>query len=237
MPSVRELREQLQTSQPSERSDLPTVVLLGVAAFVIGAIAIMAWTYLSSPQSPSVAVAAGNEQPAPKFDGRRVGHAGTAPLLRVCINSSSLADAFDGGDPQAVLAVLSAAEAAARLGPLFGAKGGNPGQLSEYWRELADCVYRQNSWTLCDIDNRALAVETASAFIRQAARLAANPPTSRDVQSVLAGNASARERVLGALRERARNGQLIAADFGTLVPAEIKRVLTETRPTANACKT
>lgn len=233
MPGIRELRQRVQASPPPERSDLPTVMLLGVAAFAIGAITIMAWTYLSAPQSSQVAAV--KESPAPTFDGKRVGYAGTAPLLRACVTNSELSHAFNHAEPDAIFSLLKTTETAARLGPLFGAKGRNTGQLSEYWRELADCVYRQNSRTLCDIDNRALAVETASAFVRQAARLAANPPASRDIQAILNDNASVQERILGTLRQRVHNGLLIAADFGPLAPAEIKRVLAETKPIMNGC--
>ena len=35
------------------------------------------------------------------------------------------------------------------------------------WGEVADCVYRQNGWALCDPDNRALAVEAVNTLVRQ----------------------------------------------------------------------
>ena len=34
------------------------------------------------------------------------------------------------------------------------------------WLDLTDCVYRQNGAALCDPDNRALAIETITTFVR-----------------------------------------------------------------------
>ncbi len=48
-------------------------------------------------------------------------------------------------------------------------------ELAQMWGEVADCVYHQNTFRLCDIDNRALAVEAGSIFIRQTDKIAAQP--------------------------------------------------------------
>ena len=182
---------------------------------------------------PSAAVA--SEAPAPKFAGGRLGRAATAPLLTTCVKGDVFAG-FNGGNAQAVYTVLTTAGTAQRLASLVGAdmSDGVP-QLTEYWREIADCVYQQNSWHLCDADNRALAVELAAGFIRGAAQVAATPPKTRDAQMILGDNARVRQRVLEALRARLRNGQLIAADFSPLQPPEIKSLLNETKPVANGC--
>ena len=45
--------------------------------------------------------------------------------------------------------------------------------FSSMWGEVADCVFRQNGYVLCEPDNRALAVEAVSAFVKQSAFAAA----------------------------------------------------------------
>ena len=57
-------------------------------------------------------------------------------------------------------------------------------EFTAIWADVADCVYRQNGWVLCDPDNRALAVEAANTFMRQLADRGTRPtsPTRRTAQ-------------------------------------------------------
>jgi hypothetical protein len=48
-------------------------------------------------------------------------------------------------------------------------------ELAAKWGAVADCVYRSNSSGLCDIDNRALAVQAANTFLSQADQIASKP--------------------------------------------------------------
>jgi len=230
MSTGREMRERLTPSSSEQSSLLPTI-LVGVAAFAIGVAAIVAWKMIPTSKLP--AVFARSEPAVPKFTGNRLGRAELAPLLRACIK----VDLANGMTPEVLYSVITAAGTLGSIAPLFGSKEfDNRGQLTEYWKMIAECVYQQNSWQLCDLDNRALAVESASAFIRNSAYVAAQPAgKSRPDQTILADYARVTQRVLDTLRMRVRNGQLIAADFGPLPPPEIKTVLTETRTTANGC--
>jgi hypothetical protein len=245
MSVVREMRErQVMTASP-ERSGLAGTLLIGFAAFAIGALAIVGWKIWPDPKPTAPAVALGNQpiasppvaaanQPALKFSGKRLGEAEHAPLLATCIKGDNF-EGFGGGSPQAVYGMLTMMGTATRVGSLIGAEMGDRAQLTDYWRLIADCVYQQNSWNLCDPDNRALAIESGGAFIRGAAVVAANPPQGRAGPIVLRNNAQSRERVLDGLRTRVRNGYLIANDFGPVQPPEIKALLAETKTTANGC--
>lgn len=242
MSIVREMRErQVMTAAP-ERSGLGSTLLIGFAAFAIGALAIVGWTMWPGTNAPVPAVAAANQpggspqaanQPAPKFSGKRLGEAAQAPLLAACTKGDNF-EGIGNGSPQAVYAVLTMMGTATRIASLAG-ENGNSSQLVDWWRLIADCVYQQNSWNLCEPNNRALAIESASAFIRGAAAIAASPPQGRAGPIVLRNNAQSRERVLDALRSRVRNGYLIADDFGAVQPSEIKALLAEMKTIANGC--
>ena len=235
MTLVRDMRARQMVPQRAERSGLFGTIAFAIVAFAAGAGAIAVWKWMplrNPPPGASVnSPVAATSDIAPTFPGNRLGRAGTAPLLRTCVKG----DTFEGfRNPEAVYIVLTTAGTMSRLAPLVGAEMGDGVQLTEYWREIADCVYQQNSWQLCEPDNRALAVESASGFIRNAAGVAANPKT-RDAQATLRENAAAKQRVLDSLRSRLRNGHLIAGDFGPLQPPEIKALLNETKPIANGC--
>ena len=164
-----------------------------------------------------------------------LGEAEHAPLLKTCIKGDDFEGLGSPSNPQAVYHVLKTVGTASRLMSMMGGETGGSAQLADYWRVLADCVYRQNSWNLCDPDNRVLAIESGGAFIRYAAAVAANPPQGRAGPMVLRNNAQSREQVLDALRARVRNGYLIADDFGPVQPPEIKKIMAETRTIANGC--
>jgi hypothetical protein len=234
MSFVREMRERQVAPAPAERSGALGTIVIAVVAFAIGAGGIVAWKWMPTRNPQPVAAKAAPPAETPKFAGNRVGRAAAAPLLRTCTKSDTF-EGFGKGDPEAIYTLLTTVGTMQRLAPLVGAEMGDGAQLVEYWREIADCVYQQNSWHLCDADNRALAVESASAFIRGATRIAENPPKGRGADIVLRDNARARERVLDALRARLRNGQLVAADFGPIQPPAVKALLSEVKPAGNAC--
>ena len=101
------------------------------------------------------------------------------------------------------------------------------------WADVADCVYRQNSWALCDPDNRALAIEAATTLSRQ---VSIAPSVRRDSDSLprrshserqyqLQAARSVKDRVLSAVRSRVEDGYLTAADFGLLTHEDIRRTV------------
>jgi hypothetical protein len=243
MSIVREMRERQTITAAPARSGLGGTVLIGCAAFAIGALAIAGWKMwpAKAPQSATAAVnqpAQPTNNPAaaaPVFSGKRLGEAEQAPLLATCITG----DDFDGlggtTNPQATYKLMKTVGTGFRIATLIGAETGSGAQLTDNWRIIAECVYRQNSWNLCHPDNRALAIESAGAFVRGAAAIAAAPPQGRAGPIVVRENAQSRERVLDALRTRLRNGYLVADDFGPVQPVEIKAVLAETKTIANGC--
>lgn len=241
MSIVREMRERQTISAGPERSGLIGTVLIGCMAFAIGAAAIVGWRLWPGANAP----AAPASQPAPapaiaadaalKFSGKRLGEAEQAPLLAGCIKHEDFGGFGDNTNPQAAYALMKTLGATVRIATLIGAETGGGGQLTDNWRIIAECVYRQNSWSLCQPDNRVLAIESAGAFIRGAAAVLADPPKGRAGPTIVREYTQARERILDALRTRVRNGHLIAEDFGPVQPAEIKAILTETKTIANGC--
>jgi hypothetical protein len=123
-----------------------------------------------------------------------------------------------------------------------------PTHFSMAWGEIADCVYRQNARALCEPNNRALAVEAAASVVREVNALTAPQQSeSSFAKTYAAVNGAAtikrnidqlrdiKDRVLTGLRARLQDGRLIAADFGYLPQADLKRVLQDTKPTRNGC--
>lgn len=227
------------TPQPTARREslLPTIAG-AVAAFAVSACVVLYWGQISSPGrwlpslwgAPSASIA-----PAPS--GERLGRAATAPLLKACVTKSLFGiDDDQEIEPAHLLDVLNASATAGRLTSMFGGKPRNETvNLAAMWGEVADCVFRQNSWQLCDIDNRALAVHAANSFARQTDTVLAQGAkigaTIGDIQALT----STRDRVLESLQSRVNSGALIASDFAPFAPAAVRTALDKTRTGGNAC--
>jgi hypothetical protein len=117
------------------------------------------------------------------------------------------------------------------------------------WADVADCAMAQNGWTLCDPDNRALAVEATLNLVRQVKNAGtAKRETDFDkVMKTVSGNRkqskeyqlyaarATRDRVLDNLRVRVQEGRFIASDFGYFPPDEVAKVLKQTKANRDAC--
>ncbi|MEJ0078082.1 MAG: hypothetical protein WDO17_22105 [Alphaproteobacteria bacterium] len=245
MSIVREMRERQTITAAPARSGLGGTVLIGCAAFAVGALAIVGWKMWPAANAPQSAAATNQPAPpanspaapAPAFSGKRLGEAEQAPLLATCIKNEDFGGFGDAAatNPQAAYSLMKTVGTGFRIATLIGAETGSGAQLTDNWRIIAECVYRQNSWTLCNPHNRALAIESTGAFIRGAGAVLADPPKGRGGPILVREYGQARERVLDALRTRLRNGYLIAEDFGPVQPAEIKGILAETKTIANGC--
>jgi hypothetical protein len=240
MTLVREFRSQpppLPQPRRREWRGLIATVAAALGAFAIGGLAVFGWNDLPAPgqwTSPLKLFVSANTI---NFPGERMGRAATAPFLKISI-SNELFGIRHQADlaPGTLLQYLEAGDTGQTV-----SKFGTPPEHAVLdhaakWGEVADCIYKQNSWHLCDIDNRALAVKAGNAFLGQAdriisapqAKFAAEPGEVRAISMV-------KDRVLDALRERLRSGVLIARDFEGGVPVAVARELVEIKPVQNEC--
>ena len=227
------------TPQPATKRDSPLPTIAGaVAAFTISAWVVLDWGEISSPGRwlPSLSGAPGaGIAPAPS--GARLGRAATAPLLKVCVTKSMFGiDDSQEIEPAHLLDVLNASATAGRVASMFGSKPRSAAvDLATLWGDVADCVYRQNSWQLCDIDNRALAVHAANSFVRQVDTVLAQAASIAATAGEIQGLTSTRDRVVESLQSRVNSGAMIASDFAPFAPAAVRTALGKTRTDGNAC--
>ncbi|MBS0245277.1 MAG: hypothetical protein JSR61_01555 [Proteobacteria bacterium] len=211
---------------------------LAAAGFAIAALAVGGWTLLSAPERLAPLLSAiGGSSHSLDFSGDRLGRASTAPLLKVCIDMEPyLNGSANELEPADILKILEGGDLQSRGVGLLGGKVNRKAEVSLAlsWGGLADCVYRQGASRLCDIDNRALAVEAGSSFIRRADRIVAGggQAAAADLQTMRA----IRDRVLEALQRHLHSGVLVAADFSSFTPTEIRNALKATEPARNDCK-
>lgn len=245
MKMIHEMRRQQAWAAQKSASPLP-VILGAVIAFGIGLLGV------SGVVRVPAALQAKLHQDAHTARGPvarvRLGTAEAAPLLTVCVPSAKPGIVKDGGHGE-TYRMLQSASSLSRVAALAGLKkeAGDQSQFAAIWSELADCVYRQNGAMLCDANNRALAVEAASNFIRQldAADKAERFVDTRNFgpldlgrehrASSLQNATIVKNRVLSGLRTQVAEGRLTASDFGMLVPAEITRIIRETKVSGGGC--
>jgi hypothetical protein len=227
---------------------------------------VMAWGALPSfwpgdgaaPAKPESAAQPGNAQAEKKVviaaSSARIGYAEESHLLRTCVPSRALGfEKTDRISNKDIYRILQAGAHVSGIASMIGVQQNavDPVAFASLWGEVADCVFRQNGWALCQPDNRALAVEAVSTFVRQSAAAAA-PQRESDFSRTMAKmqgdrsranayamqNANAiRERVFAALRMRVEEGRLIAADFGMFTPGEVMNVVKSTKVREDACAT
>jgi hypothetical protein len=242
---IQEIRaEQLrrQGEQPP-KSRRWSFVAGAVAAFFAGGLLVTAWGVVPVLLGKGSGAMHDARPPAASAV-RRMGRAEAAPLLPQCaprdmvpLGPGTMVEAAD------LYAVLKSGGAPP--------PGASATALAALWGELADCVYRQNSWTLCQPDNRALAVETLNGFVRQLriaagqradgeaggrkARVLQRPPRGGALVHDVPSLRAIEDRVLAGLRHRVQEGRIVAADFGFAAAPAVKAVLGEVRPARDAC--
>lgn len=259
MKMIHEMRERQAWRQDKSTSPLP-IILGAVIAFGIGLLGVSGVVrapVLFQQKTQMVPVASRDAPVAVSVDtsGRRLGRAEAAPLLKTCMPMHKLGfgrdQPIEAGD---LYRILQTGSAFSRIASAAGIRQNavDDAGFATLWAEVADCIYRQNGWMICDPDNRALAVEAASTLVRQAsaaARSVKSPDTSEFARTVatiqgkhapnrdyLVQNANAtKARVLSGLRNYASDGRLTATDFGLFAPSEITQVLRETKATRDAC--
>jgi hypothetical protein len=237
-----------------------------IAAFGAGIIGVVAWGALptlsikgltaGSPQQKAEAVAAPAPAPAKQAavsipSGGRLGNAAESKLLRSCMPSQMSGASMAGMDNKGLYSLLQTTTQMMSIGAAVGAQDTATGAkaFSSMWAEVADCVFRQNGYVLCEPDNRALAVEAVSALIKQTALAAAperdseftkakatlNPRGKLALEQAMYKVRAVRERVLESLKVRAQEGRFIASDFGFFTPGEVMQAVKSAKPTSDAC--
>jgi hypothetical protein len=217
------------------RSVLPAVAGV-IAAVTVGGLAVLGWNYLRAPGQWSFMPALGSSNGL-SFSGNRNGRATTAPFLKICLPKELLGVRHET-DINAgwLLQSLEASATQGRLTAVLGApKEHAVLETALIWGQVADCIYRQNSWHLCDIDNRALAVDAGNTFLRQADHVIAEPAAYAAQPGEIRALAMTKDRVLEALRSHVRTGVLIASDFAPFAPSAITHALHETKTVENGC--
>ena len=257
MKMINEMRERQAWDQPKSQSPLP-IILGAVIAFGIGLLGVSGVVRAPNLFPAKTQTAPHDAKPAEvsiDTSARRVGRAETAPLLKMCMPMHKLGFGPDtpiaAGD---LYRILQTGSAVSRIASAAGIKQNavDDAGFATLWAEVADCIYRQNGWMICDPDNRALAVEAATTLVRQAsaATKSAKTPDTSDFGKTMAtiqgkhapnrdylvqsANA-AKGRVLSGLRNYAADGRLTSSDFGMFAPSEITQVLRETKVTRDAC--
>jgi len=272
---IDQIREQQAWEQPKKSST--TGLIVGtIAAFGVGGLLVVAWgglpalsikglgagqpktmavvTHLtpSAPVATSEAAVAAAKQPEISIPtSGRIGIASESNLLRTCIpgrfgsgGGLGKKDIYNLLQTSSQMMSIASITGAQQNMAATGAKG-----FSILWAEVADCVFRQNGYALCDPDNRALAVEAVTAFIRQSA-IAAAPeqnsefnkamttlqgPRRQALEHAMYRVRATRERVLETLKMRTQEGRFIVSDFGFFAPGEVMAAVKSAKPTADAC--
>lgn len=135
------------------------------------------------------------------FTPERLGNEAAAPLFGQCIASKQM-PRFNTADPVAL-------EQRAKL------------YMRDKAVELAECAYEQNIGSFCDPNNRAFAVETAMQMLKHTDPMVEQQKTSRNASHQMV----VRDRVIASIGARARQGELIARDFGAFPPAALAEIL------------
>jgi len=224
------------------------VLAIAVAVTALGVAVVVAGDWMRTSPSLEAVVALVSRSPAAQPlaatpASQRVGRATMAPLLLACAPEG----ATQGLDHRALYWLMQTGSRGARIGTLINPAQGAAAQLTfaKPWSDLTDCVYRQNGAALCNPDNRALAIETITTFVRlvndaataDAAALERPEPGQyrHELQHDSDAARALKDRVLATLRLRVQEGRLVAADFDFFLPAEILDVLRRTPTREDRC--
>jgi len=222
-----------QIRQPTRWSSLFATAVAAVGAFVIGGYAVMNRDKIPGPNQwialLSTPAEADNKL---SFSGDRVGRSETAPLLKICVTKDVVRDSGREVDPAKLFQTLASVRNTDRLTT---PRDHGAVELAAKWGAVADCVYRSSSSGLCDIDNRALAVQAANTFLSQADQIASKPETFSANQVEVESLTQMKSRVLDSMQDLVRNGVLIVSDFTQFAPASVRKTLAKSDPEKNAC--
>jgi hypothetical protein len=222
-----------QVQQRAHRMSLLPTIVGGVVAFVVGAFVVFSWDKIPKDLTSLLPDSLG-------FSGKveRLGRPIVAPLLRVCV-TKELVGAAAGRDTEPVK-LLEDLENGTRAGRISAVISTSPQHafvdLAVKWGAVADCIFQQEATPLCDPDNRALAVEAANTFMRQAEEVLAKPDNYAATNNEINALSQTKDRLLAELQKQFLAGILTAADFRPFAATEIRNLLSRTVAQKNACE-
>jgi len=264
MSSIDELRAELANRRPESTGTKTMVLGIAGAFLAGGLLvfgwqlipfgnSVAGIAKVNAPSQPEIAIAASSN---------RLGQASAAPILLQCMtrvaggsglsssrdstsfrravresrgSRSSFPDVdMDAINAGVMYAMLQAGKTMAMASSLSGQGVQANTILASKWGELAECVFNQDATVLCDRNNRALAIESLTNFVRNAGPVikeAGSASADRHVTQLRALN----ERVMASFRDHLRHGALIRADFGMFAPETVKQAASTTTPTRNVC--
>lgn len=203
-------------------------VLRAIAASVLAGLLFGGWHVLQ-PLIPSLMpLGAGFSLTG---DSGRVGHPSAAPVMRQCLRVNS-PEAFNMYYTSFRILLL---KASAEI--IFGNDVEAPANLALIWGGLARCATIQEGRALCDINNRAAAVQALTRFMLYAKQAdvflkkispAASLPQMKEIDAL-------KSLLLTALKNHRRDGIFVASDFGIFQPAEISQIMREEQTIRNIC--
>ena len=238
MINIEEYRAR-QMRQPTRWSSVLSTAAAAAGAFVVGGFAVLNWDRIPGPnQWMSLLSAPAEADNKLSFSGNRIGRSETSALLKICVTKDLVLDVDSEReiDPAKLFQSLVSARHADRLTVVMGAPRDHGAvELAAKWASVADCVFRSNSWGLCDIDNRALAVQAANIFLVQADQIASKPENYSANQSEVESLTQVKSRVLDSMQDLVRNGVLIASDFTPSPPKSVRQTLAKSDPEKNVC--
>jgi hypothetical protein len=232
MSDIDNIRARQVQQRAHRRSLLPTIVG-GVVAFVVGAFVVFSWDKIPKDLTSLLPDSLGFNNKV-----ERIGRPIVAPLLRVCV-TKELVGAAAGRDTDAAK-LLEDLENGTRAGRISAVISTSPQHVfverAVKWGAVADCIFKQEATPLCDADNRALAVEAANTFMRQAEEVLAKPDNYVATNNEINELRQTKDRVLAELRKQFLAGTLIAADFRPFAATEIRDLLSRTVAQQNVCE-
>ena len=170
--------------------------------------------------------------------GDRIGRPAVAPVLRQCTGNIIALDLNTSAEPSALYAGMTSSSLFVGGRAVLGSPDAEAmATLAVRWGQLANCIYAKEARTLCDLDNRAIAVATLVKFLlheKQANQSlqklgrAASANETRTIEAL-------KSRALSALRAHRRDGIFIASDFGFFAPSEIRHIIGDQQSTRNVC--
>ena len=227
MSDVDNIRARHAQRQAHRSSLLPTI-LGAAAAFAVGLAAVYGWSKLPDDWLSKLPELIGFAE-----SGDRIGRPVTASLLRVCVTKDTVGG---NSDPATLLENLENGTRAKRITAVIGA---SPQQafveIAVKWGSIAECIFKQNPVALCEIDNRALAVESANTFMRQGEEVLAKPDSYAATNADIKRLNETKHRLLGVLHDRLKAGIFIAADFRPFAAQSIRDLLSRTVAETDAC--